>query len=100
MDEHDVLLKLATEADQRSKSNAQRIDALSRRQDALDRIVQAICGIQKDIDYTKKDVTSMKKDIEAIKEAPKKRYDAAIIALISTGVGSILGAILSLVLGR
>lgn len=84
-----------TEVEQRSKSNAKRLEDVEKRQDNLDNLVSSVAIIAKEQDHIKSDVTEIKTDVKALTEKPAKRWDD----MVDKTVWAILAAVIAYYLG-
>ena len=64
-----------TTVEDRSKSNAERLDEVERRQDNLDSLVASVAVMAKEQEYIKTDVTEIKSDVKSLTEKPAKKWD-------------------------
>lgn len=83
-------MKLA-EVDARSKSNTHRIDELRESTKALSSLAISVEKIAVQQENLAKSYTSLTKDVEEIKSKPAKRWDAAVLAIITALIGWALG---------
>lgn len=84
-----------TEVEQRSKSNAKRLEDVEKRQDNLDNLVSSVAIIAKEQDHIKSDVTEIKTDVKALTEKPAKRWDD----MVDKTVWAVLAAVIAYYLG-
>ena len=84
-----------TEVEQRSKSNAKRLDDIEKRQDNLDNLVSSVAIIAKEQDHIKSDVTEIKTDVKALTEKPAKRWDE----MVDKSLWAVLAAVIAYYLG-
>jgi len=82
--------------EQRSKSNAKRIDEMEKRQDNLDDIVQSVAVLATEQKGIKKDVDEIKGDVKSLTMLPAKRWNDIVEKLI----WAVLAAIVAFILGR
>lgn len=97
MTNEEIAIAIA-DVDNRARSNTHRLDKMEERQDNLDKLVAAVAGVQKDLEHTQGDVAEIKGDVKAMMEAPKKHWDAAIVAVVTGVVSAIIGAVMALVI--
>lgn len=97
MNNEDLAVTLA-DVESRAKSNAHRLDKMEERQDNLDKLVTAVAGVQKDLEHTQQDVGEIKSNVKAMMDAPRKHWDAAVVAIITGVVSALIGAVMALVL--
>lgn len=86
------------DVESRAKSNTHRLDKMEERQDNLDKLVTAVAGVQKDLEHTQQDVGEIKSNVKAMMDAPRKHWDAAVVAIITGVVSALIGAVMALVL--
>lgn len=86
------------DVENRAKSNTHRLDKMEERQDNLDKLVTAVAGVQKDLEHTQQDVGEIKSNVKAMMDAPRKHWDAAVVAIITGVVSALIGAVMALVL--
>ena len=84
-----------TEVEQRSKSNAKRLDDIEKRQDNLDNLVSSVAIIAKEQDHIKSDVTEIKTDVKALTEKPAKRWDE----MVDKSLWAVVAAVIAYYLG-
>lgn len=84
-----------TEVEQRSKSNAKRLDDIERRQDNLDNLVSSVAIIAQEQDHIKSDVTEIKTDVKALTEKPAKRWDD----MVDKSLWAVVAAVIAYYLG-
>lgn len=53
----------------------------------------------RDLEYIRRGIDELKVDMQALKSRPAKRWEAIVAAVISAGVGSVIGFIISKLLG-
>lgn len=82
------------EVEQRSKSNAKRLDEHDKRLEELSDVYIALTKVNDKVDNIDNDVNEIKQDIKEIKEKPNKRLDLIWGYIVSTLIGGIVGFIL------
>ena len=90
MTNEELAVKLQ-ETEDRSKSNAKRIDKLEKQNEALTKIatsVEVMATAQKDM---KEDMAIMRADVDTLKAAPAKRWDKVTEYIILAVVGFVVG---------
>lgn len=94
MTTEEIAIKLQ-ETDDRSRSNAKRIDKLEKQNEALTKIatsVEVMATAQKDM---KEDMAIMRADVDTLKAAPARRWDKVTEYIILAVVGFIVGYFLN-----
>lgn len=86
------------DVENRAKSNTHRLDKMEERQDNLDKLVTAVAGVQKDLEHTQQDVGEIKSNVKAMMDAPRKHWDAAVVAIITGIVSALVGAAMALII--
>lgn len=95
---NDEIAAAIADVESRAKSNTHRLDKMEKRQDNLDKLVAAVAGVQKDLEHTQQDVGEIKSNVKAMMDAPRKHWDAAVVAIITGVVSALIGAVMALVL--
>lgn len=95
---NDEIAAAIADVESRAKSNTHRLDKMEKRQDNLDKLVTAVAGVQKDLEHTQQDVGEIKSNVKAMMDAPRKHWDAAVVAIITGVVSALIGAVMALVL--
>lgn len=95
---NDEIAAAIADVESRAKSNTHRLDKMEERQDNLDKLVTAVAGVQKDLEHTQQDVGEIKSNVKAMMDAPRKHWDAAVVAIITGVVSALIGAVMALVL--
>ena len=90
MTQEEIAVKLA-EVDARSKSNTHRIDELKEATKALNSLAVSVEKIAVQQENLAKSYNGLTKDVEEIKSKPAKRWDAAVLALITALIGWAVG---------
>lgn len=84
-----------TEVEQRSKSNAHRLDDVEKRQDNLDKLTTSVSLLAEREERMESDVKEIKSDVKTLAEKPAKRWDAvvekALLAVVAAVVAYFLG---------
>lgn len=87
-----------TEVEERSKSNAKRLDELEKRQDNLDDLVTTVKVLAVREEAVESDVKEIKSDVKSLKGKPGELWDSlvkiAVTALVSGVIGYALAQIL------
>ncbi len=97
MDELEIERRLSHVED-RSKSNSHRLDGLEKQQGEMSDLVKSVATIaQKQVDM-EGDVREVKSDIKSLLAVPAGRWKTVVTAAITAGVGTIIGALVALVL--
>ena len=84
-----------TEVEERSKSNAHRLDEVERRQDNLDKLVSTVEVLAVREKNVENDVKEIKSDVKSLTSKPAKRWDSLVNQLITIIVAAIAGFILA-----
>jgi predicted nucleic acid-binding Zn-ribbon protein len=84
-----------TAVEDRSKSNADRLDAVEKRQDNLDDLVSAVKVLDVREKNVEKDVSEIKADVKTLTNKPAKRWDDLVDKAIMLLAGGIIGWILT-----
>ena len=88
---HEELIALTHENEQRSKSNAHRIDKLEEQQKQLSDLVSAVAVLAERQNQIGDDVNSIKCEIKVLAEKPAKRWDGVVDKIISAIIAAIMG---------
>lgn len=88
---HEELIALTHDNEQRSKSNAYRIDKLEEQQKQLSDLVSAVAVLAERQDQIGADVNSIKRELKSLAEKPAKRWDSIVDKIISTIIAAIMG---------
>ena len=84
-----------TVVEDRSKSNAHRLDDMKKRQDDLDAIVSAVKVLSDREKRVEEDVKEIKSDVKELTGKSGKRWDAVVEKALLTAIGAILLGILA-----
>ena len=84
-----------TEVEERSKTNAHRIDDLERRQDDLDELVSTVKVLAVREENVESDVKEIKSDVKSLTSKPGKRWNDMMDKIIMLLVAAVVGAILA-----
>lgn len=87
--------KRLTEVEARSKSNADRIDAIEYRQDKLDDLVGSLKALAVREEKVEADVIEIKQDVKILAGRSGKLWDGMIDKIILTIVSAIIGFLLA-----
>ena len=93
--ENDEMVKTLSEVDERSKSNAKRLDCVERKQGELDKLVSTVAVIATKQQTIEADVKEIKTDVKCLSEKPAKRWDGAVDKIIMTVLGAVIIYILA-----
>lgn len=85
-----------TEVEERSKSNAHRLDDVEKRQDNLDKLVSTVEVLAVREKNVENDVKEIKSDVKSLTSKPAKRWDD----LVTQVIGIIVAAIVCFLLAR
>lgn len=88
---HEELIALTHDNEQRSKSNAHRIDKLEEQQKQLSDLVSAVAVLAERQNKIGDDVNSIKCEIKVLAEKPAKRWDGIVDKIISAIIAAIMG---------
>ena len=88
---HEELIALTHDNEQRSKSNAHRIDKLEEQQKQLSDLVSAVAVLAEKQSQIGDDVNSIKREIKVLAEKPAKRWDGIVDKIISAIIAAIMG---------
>lgn len=82
----------------RSKSNTHRLDEMEKKQDEMTELVQSVATIaQKQVDMDG-DVQEIKQDVKGLLAVPNKRWNAVVDGAVKAGAGTLIGALLALLI--
>ena len=93
--ENDEMVKTLSEVDERSKSNAKRLDCVERKQGELDKLVSTVAVIATKQQTIEADVKEIKTDVKCLIEKPAKRWDGVVDKIIMTVLGAVIIYILA-----
>ena len=88
---HEELIALTHDNEQRSKSNAHRIDKLEEQQKQLSDLVSAVAVLAEKQSQIGDDVDYIKREIKVLAEKPAKRWDGVVDKIISAIIAAIMG---------
>ena len=84
-----------TEVEQRSKSNAHRLDDMERRQNDLDELVSTVKVLATREERLETDVKEIKSDVKSLTNKPAQRWDGLVDKIILTVAAAVVGFILA-----
>lgn len=84
-----------TEVEQRSKSNAHRLDELEKRQDNLDDLVSTVKVLAVQEKNLENDVKEIKADVKSLTNKPAERWDSAVATIVTILISAVVGFILA-----
>lgn len=87
--------KRLTEIEERSKSNAHRLDNVEKRQNNLDELVGTVKALAVREENVENDVKEIKSDVKTLTNKPAKRWDNLMDKIIMTIAAAILGFVLA-----
>lgn len=87
--------KRLTQVEERSKSNAHRLDDLEKRQDNLDELVGAVQVLAVREENVENDVKEIKNDVKSLTGKSGQRWDNLVDRIIMAVVAAIAGFILA-----
>ena len=90
--------KMASEALQRAKSAHHRLDVVETEIKDARALVSAVARMDEKIGGMQEDITEVKSNVKELTEQPGKRWESVIGAVITGIVGTLLGAVMALVL--
>lgn len=93
--ENDEMVKTLSEVDERSKSNAKRLDCVERKQGELDRLVSTVAVIATKQQTIEDDVKEIKTDVKCLSEKPARRWESVVDKVIMTILGAAILFILT-----
>lgn len=88
--------KRLTEAIERTKSNAHRLDEVERRQDDLDELVGTVKALAVKEERVENDVKEIKLDVKTLTGKPGQRWDT----LVDKIIWAVCAAVIAFILGR
>ena len=88
---HEELIALTHDNEQRSKSNAHRIDKLEEQQKQLSDLVSAVAVLAEKQSQIGDDVDDITREIKVLAEKPAKRWDGVVDKIISAIIAAIMG---------
>lgn len=84
-----------TAVEERSKSNAHRVDELEKRQDNLDELVSTVKVLAVREEAVESDVKEIKNDVKNLTNKPAQRWDNLTDKIILTVAAAVVGFILA-----
>ena len=93
--ENDEMVKTLSEVDERSKSNAKRLDCVERKQGELDKLVSTVAVIATKQQTIEDDVKEIKTDVKFLSEKPARRWESIVDKIIMTVLGAVIIYILT-----
>lgn len=87
--------KRLTEVEERSKSNAHRLDEVEKRQDNLDELVSTVKVLAVREENVESDVKVIKNDVKSLTSKSGQRWDSLVDKIIITIAAAIIGFILA-----
>lgn len=84
-----------TEVEQRSKSNAHRLDEVERRQDDLGELVSTVKVLAVREEQVETDVKEIKADVKSLTNKPAERWENTINTIVTVIVSAVVGFILA-----
>lgn len=87
--------KRLTEVEERSKSNAHRLEDLEKRQDNLDELVSTVKVLAVREENVENDVKEIKNDVKCLTNKPAQRYEEISSKVILTIVAAVVGYFLA-----
>lgn len=83
-----------TEVEQRSKSNAHRIDELAKEQKALNELATSVALMTQEQKDIREDLSEVKKDVKSLTNLPAKRWNDVVEKLVWLVLGGAVTALL------
>ena len=77
-------------AEERAKSNSQRLDDVERRQGQLEELVTRVSLIAQRHDTLEKDVSEMNEDVKTLIDKPGRRWESVVEKAIAAAVGALI----------
>ena len=87
--------KRLTEVEQRSKSNAHRLDDVEKKQDDLSELVGTVRVLALREKNVENDAKEIKDDVKTLTSKPGKRWDALVSQIITLVVAAVVGYVLA-----
>lgn len=87
--------KRLTEVEERSKSNAHRLDEVEKRQDNLDELVSTVKVLAVREENVESDVKVIKNDVKSLTSKSGQRWDSLVDKIIITIAAAIIGFVLA-----
>lgn len=84
-----------TVVEDRSKSNAERLDDVERRQDNLDELVSTVKVLAVREENVEHDVKEIKSDVKTLKDIPAKRWNDMVNKIICVIAGAVVAYLLA-----
>ena len=84
-----------TVVEDRSKSNAHRIDEIEKRQDDHEKLISTVAVLASEQKTIKTDVTEIKTDVKELASKPGKRWDGLVDKIIITIAAALVGFLLA-----
>ena len=85
-----------TKVEERSKSNAHRLEEVERRQDDLDKLVSSVSVLATKQEQVESDVKEMKTDVKTLLSLPGKRWND----MVEKAVWAVIAAVIAFCLAR
>jgi SMC interacting uncharacterized protein involved in chromosome segregation len=89
--EHTELEVKVAEIDQRSKSNAHRLDELEGKYDVLNRLATAVEVLATKQDNMEKSINGLANKVDALESVPRKRWDGLVEKVIYLIAAAMVG---------
>lgn len=84
-----------TQVEDRSKSNAHRLDEMEKRQDDLDELVSTVKVLAVREEAVESDVKEIKSDVKELAGKSGKKWDNMMTTIVSVLVGAVVGFFLT-----
>ena len=89
--EHEVeFAEKLVEIDQRSKSNAHRLDTMEKNQQALNDMATSVAVMAEQLKAMNQNVDGLTEKVDALESKPGKRWDSAVDKLLGAMVGAFI----------
>ena len=86
----DDYAKILIETEQRSKSNAHRLDGVERKVEDLHAVVTSIKVLSEKQDRMDTDLQEIKSDVKTLTDKPAKKWESAVRIVIETIIGGLV----------
>lgn len=85
-----------TEVEDRSKSNARRLEDVEKRQNDLEKLTTSVAELSTNQKHMEGDVKEIKADVKSMAAKPGKRWDS----IVDKVIWAVLAAVIAFILGR
>lgn len=94
MEDVEIIGRLSS-VEQRSKSNAHRLEALEKQTEAVNTLATSVAVMAEKIESTGEKVDSLCEDVKEIKQKPGERWEKVVGQVISLLVAAVFGYVLA-----